>query len=447
MPLKDGGEPCPRGWHRLAGALWCPKCWEDNFALRSIELPVASVIQEYAGGNPGEWSQEACRAGWEAFRKALRQSSLEAAQYSNLALAELYAADRAPIEKKEDGKVKLPTLPAVPLYQLGRDRFPELDSQSMGSLKQKAQAKYREQRWDLRVTAKESLSTYRRGLPVPIPAKDARLEVSHRHQEGVAEEDRGQGRGQPFLFVRLAGQRFTLRLRSGAGDRGGHYSFWRKVAALERVESGQALQGEVKLYERRTPSLAHRNGGSTRAAPGAPSGATRVFAAIAVWLPKEKGEREQVEIRVVTSPDRLWNVFVNGNEDRPWLLNEEQARRWVIARRKRLQSLSEDAKFERRSRLRGEPVQPADLASVRQRISDTYKKRLDDWAHKVSMMLANFAKRQRAFRVVYDDREKGWSPGLPWFKIQSMLQDKLNRFGIEFLHAKDLEEEASEQDA
>lgn len=445
-PLKDGSEPQPRGWHRLAGALWCPKCWADNFALRSIVLPVASVIEGYASGESGEWGQEACAAGWKAFRTALRVSSRQAAQYANLAISECFAADQEPLlptkrkrkRQEEEGEeeidgVKLPKLEYPDSRPKGRQRFSELDSQSLGSVHQKAQAKYREQRWDLRVTCRKSLASFRSDLPVPVPAKDARLEVSHKHQQTVAEGERQPGRGEPFLRLRLAGHQFTLRLRSGAGNKRGEFSFWRKIAALEKIECGEALQGEVKLFERKMGEANGRNGAQNRAAPGAPAYGTRVFASIACWLPKDKGEREQVTIRVVTGPDRLWTIFV-GDSAEPINVNEEQARRWVIVRRTRLHALSEDHRFERRSRLRGCPVQPSDLAGPRQRISDTYDRLLKDWSHKAARILANLAKRRRACRVVYNDSDKRWCPKFPWFMVWTMFQNNLNEFGIEGVH-------------
>lgn len=446
QPLKGGAPPQPKGWHRLGEGLFCPTCWHEGFAMRAIQLPVASVMEGY----DSEWTQANTKAGWQAFRAALRQSAQQAARFSNLALSELYAADKAPLIETTDGKTgktktKLPPMPKVSLYGLGREAFAELDSQSLGSLIQKATAKYKEKRWDLRVTRKTSLPVYRE-LPVPLPAKDARLEISHAHQADVPAEKRKPGTSVVFVRVRVAGKRFTLRLRNGGGDKGGRYSFLRKIAALEKVGDGRALQGEVSLLEK-SASGAHGNAGSARADNGAPKFATQVFATVSVYLPKEKGERRDLELTVKTGPERLWTVFVGSREEAAWVLNEDQARRWSIARRAALQRLSDDAKFERRSRLRGVKIEPADLAERCRAISENYQRRLDDWAHKAAAMLAGFAKRQGASTVNYDDADKSFSPSLPWFKLRVLVQQKLDFFGINFKHLAELPQSGDNGDA
>lgn len=70
-PLADGSPGLPRGWTRLGGEYYSPKGWDQSFVPRRARLPVVSVVEGY---DPEDWSQERCREGWKAFRKAMREA-------------------------------------------------------------------------------------------------------------------------------------------------------------------------------------------------------------------------------------------------------------------------------------------------------------------------------------------------------------------------------------
>lgn len=383
----DGAPKLPPGWKRFGDAIYSPEGVAQAFRLRTVRLPVASVILHDADG----WSVENCKAGWQAFRKALRQSCQLARLIANWALVELAKADNDELISSPTG-YKLPKFKAsaVDLYGPARAQWPDLDSQSLGSLLQKVRSRYSESRWERRVRGKATLPEFKNDkIPLPIPKKDAPLEVNEQNQ--------------PFLTVRVSGQRFRLRFRN-TPDRKRH-TYWPQVKALKQVAAGEGDYGEVTLYARDT----------------------EVWAAVAVYLPKDLAEREQVTITVRTTKDALWQVWV-GDREEPWVLNDEQIRKVISAHRARLHRLSQDSKFERR--------QPASertrINDFREKICARQRNRLDDYCEKASAMLRGLARRHKASVVRYNDDEHGFAASFPWFKLRTLCEQKLTGIGVTF---------------
>ena len=409
---KDGSPKLPRGWRKIGGQTYSPEAKKALYCPRSIRVPVASVVEGY---DPPDWSVERCRLGWQSFRSAVKQASRTAAQIGNAMLFELARLDSLPLQEGENGK-KLPKWPLATkdvwkrLYAVGREQFPEFDSQSLAAIRQRAWRRYNDRergRFQIRVLGTVSLPTFRDGIPVPLPAKDCKLWFGDSKK--------------PFLRFRLAGQRFTVRLRGG-------FRFARQIAALEKAVADPNLRGEVSLCLRQV-GASHHNGLATRSQPGANAKKTEIIVAVSVLLPRDQGERTHGALIVKTCKDRLWQVFCAGRAQL-WDLNEDQAKGWVIAHRARLFRINQDRKLERlwpRKAKAGLNGLTADLAKK-------YDDRFRDWCHKAARMLVNFARRQKCGRIEYDDTETGFCPGLPWFKLRSMIEQKCAEFGIEFVH-------------
>jgi hypothetical protein len=198
---KDGSPKLPRGWKKIGGQTYSPEAKKSLYCPRSIRVPVASVVEGY---DPPDWSVERCRLGWRSFRPAVKEASRTAAQIGNAMLFELARLDSLPLEDGEKGK-KLPKWPLATkdlwkrLYTVGREQFPEFDSQSLAAIRQQAWRRYNDRkhgRFQIRVLGTVSLPTFRDGIPVPLPAKDCRIWFGDSKK--------------PFLRFRLGGQRFTL---------------------------------------------------------------------------------------------------------------------------------------------------------------------------------------------------------------------------------------------
>src|SRR6516164_1077119 len=141
---KDGSPKLPRGWKKISGHIYSPEAKKSLYCPRSISVPVASVVEGY---DPPDWSVERCRLGWQSFRSAVKAASRTAAQIGNAMLFEFARLDSLPLQDGEKTK-KLPKWPLATkdvwkrLYSVGREQFPEFDSQSLAAIRQRAWRRY-----------------------------------------------------------------------------------------------------------------------------------------------------------------------------------------------------------------------------------------------------------------------------------------------------------------
>jgi hypothetical protein len=346
-PRKDGAAKLPRAWKRHADRVWCDQCWRAHFVLRAITIPVAGPVD----------------ADWPALRAALRGAWRDAARVANWAVRQLAQADVVHTPELD----RLPPMPRVYLYPGARRIAPTLDPSSIVALLQAVERRYRARRSHVVWRMAESLPSYRYPTPYPV----------HNQSWSVACEEGGA----LLLSVRLAGTRWTLRLRGGA-------RYGRQLGAVRRLVAGEAVQGELALYER----------------------GREVLAKMVVWLPRH-GRREQGRsgtLYVRTGADHLWTYHVDDGE--PRYLHADHVRRWIASYDRRMRRLADDTKAEKRpTRRHGRGIEEVRAAWVRRQ-----QARLDSWAHEVTAMLARYADRQRVARVVYDDRDTSYLPHAPW---------------------------------
>lgn len=392
-PKADGSPSLPKGWKVIGDQVLCPDAVRERFAMRGVTLPVASVVCGYVGD---DWSVEACKDGWTAFRCALRESCQLARGYMNWAFGELAIADRQPLEQG-DKVAKLPKFSigehSLHLYQMGRQLFPALDSQSLSSLRQLVQQKYTQTRFERRVLGTLSCVSWRQDeVPLPIPKKDVRLDVNDQKQV--------------FVRVRIGGEQFTLRLKNTPSHN--RHTFYRQVESLRKVISGEAEIGDLKLKDR----------------------GSEVMATFACYLPNEpRSERTERVCQVETQVDKLFAVFVDG-QDRPWNLNDDQIRKAITSHKARLHRLAEDSKFERRKHRHAKRTTPHAFREV---ICENQNNRLADYCHKAASMVVGLASRHRCGSIVYCDEIKDFAASFPWFKLRGLIEEKAKRAGISFV--------------
>lgn len=141
----------------------------------------------------------------------------------NWMMTELYVRDI-----KRNGQEKLPPMPHIYLYPEARALFPCLPPQTVSSLEQSCQHKYRARRLEVVWRHKASLPTHR--YPVPFPVPNQSWEPGRRDIE------------KPVVSIRIADRRYTLRLRGGP-------RFWRQRQAFDLMVAGRAVTGEAAIYE------------------------------------------------------------------------------------------------------------------------------------------------------------------------------------------------------
>lgn len=397
----------PPNWKKIGERVYCPDCKARDWTIRCVTVPMASVVAEY---DPPDWGVERCRAGWRAFRKAVRDGQRDTARLANRLLFELARRDALPLEPGEKGP-KLPKLTEDPaglkreLYHLGRAEYPDLDSQAVSGIGLTVLARYKAARFAVRVLASETLPTFRE-LPVPVPQAA---------QRGFWVSDQKQ----PFLAFRLGGSRFTIRLRNGHSPAG---DYRRAGRTLERIARGEGSIGEYSFLE--VPV-----GGSARDRGNGGRGPTQIKCRISAWLPVDRAAADPRALVLKTGTDALLTALI---EDRPlWSLHEDHARARIAAYRDRLKRLSDDTKFERR---RPKPNREQ-INHKRDVIGRNHRNWLRDFQHKAAAMAVGLALRNRCDTIRYDDSDHSWFQAFPWFTLRTLIAEKCGQKGLTFVHA------------
>jgi hypothetical protein len=266
----------------------------------------------------------------------------------------------------------------VYLYPEARARFPGLPSQTVASLEQSVQSKYRAARYPVVWTAAASLPTHRYPTPFPVP---------NQGWSATIEAD------QAIVSLRIADARYRLRLKRGP-------QFRRQMAAFRQIVEGDAVAGELAIYDR-----------------------DGVMVKMAAWLPRaeDKGPRAGV-LTVRTGKDNLL-VAVNAKDEALWRYNGDHLRRWAAEHRKQLQRWSEDQKYEQR------PV--AAFAQRRETAARKFRDRMNSATHEIAAQLAGYASRRHFAQVRYDDSDHSYlGDGFPWYRLRSLIAEKLDARGI-----------------
>jgi hypothetical protein len=374
VSAQSGLFRIPAGWKRLQGQLWCPACKRRRFVLRAIAMPVSG---------PSD-------ATWPELRAALHVAFAETTRCANWLMTELYARDR----QRQPGEERLAKMRSLYLYPDARALFPALASQTLASLEQQVQAKYRAARLDLIWRHAVSLPTYRYPTPLPLPARMWDL---------VLHEQRWR------LSARIGDRRWSLGLRQGPG-------MWRQTRVLQQVAAGTVEAGEATLYEITAHRGDHRSEGTRE---------RRLMVKLAVWLARREPSEARDTLIVRTSSDAFVTAHIAGQEH-VWTLNADHVRRWIAEAARRHQRLREDRAHDCRL-----PVSDrTDLALTEKRVSEQLQRRLHTWTHQATAQLVARAEQRRVAAIVWDDTDGGYVPSYPWHQFVATLTDKAGAVGI-----------------
>jgi hypothetical protein len=278
---------------------------------------------------------------WEELRKALRTMWAETTAASNWMMTELYARD-----VRRGSEEKIPPMARVYLYPEARARFPGLPSQTVASLEQSVQRKYRAVRYPVVWTAAASLSTHRYPTPFPVP---------NQGWSATIEAD------QAIVSVRIGDARYRLRLKRGP-------QFRRQMEAFRQIAEGNAVAGELAIYDR-----------------------DGVMVKMAAWLPRIEDRGVRTDVLIVRTCKDCLLTAVNTKDETLWRYNADHLRRWAGEHRTQLQRWSEDQKYEQR------PV-PA-FAQRRTAAARKFRDRMNSATHEIAAQLVGYASRRRFAQV------------------------------------------------
>jgi hypothetical protein len=394
-PTPSGAPRPPRGWKRHGEQYYSPQGWQSLYLLRAITIPIV--------GPHGETN-------WPELREAMHAAWSQATSLSNWAISELSRRDVRRLPEME----KLPALDAkrAYLYPEARELFPGIPTNTVVSILNAVGGKYRKLRYDLIWRAAISLPSFR--YPTPFPIHNQAWKAAWSEDE----------RHAPLITANIGGRKLVLQLRGGV-------EFRRQLSAFGKIVSGEAVAGELAFYGRRVSESAHRNGLPVNGSQGEQRMQTRIMAKMVAWLPRADAPKreKQKTITLCTCPTSLLLATIEGRED-PWVLNADHARRWIAQETRAMQRLREDLKAESRR----SPKREVMLSRMASR-SAKHNRRIDTLCHEASANLINFARRQRATHIIYDDSSKEYLPSFPWAKLLNYLTYKADEAQISFHHA------------
>lgn len=371
-PTKTGEPRTPAGWKHQGEQYFCSECWRAKYILRAISMPVASPVD----------------VSWEDLRASLKLMWQQTTAAANRIMTECYTKD----VRRKPGEDKMPAMPRVYLYPTLREEFPGLPAQTVASLEQACQRKYRAARYDTVWVAKAALPTYRYPTPFPIPSQGWSARIQ---QE------------RPLISLRIGDQRRELYLKGGPQMR-------RQLEQFRLIVSGEAVPGEAAIYQR----------------------GKALMVKMVAWLPRpvSAGARTGT-LRVRTAPDSLL-VAVNAKDEVLWKYNGDHLRRWAHEHRRQLQRWSEDSKYENR---------PApSFAQRRAAAAGKFRDRMNSATHEIAAQLAGYALRRRFAAVDYNDSDHSSCEEMPWFRLRALIGEKLDERGIEFIASGGAEEKTPE---
>lgn len=392
-PTAKGNPRPPAGWKNHEGKFYSPEGWKEMYVLRAVTIPAAG---------PEDIS-------WKELREMLKTAFGQATSVSNWVMAELSRRDAVRLP----GMEKLPPMDSKKayLYPEARTVFPGVPTGTLVSILNSAGSKYRKARYDLIWRSAISLPSFR--YPVPFP-------VSGQSWKARWGED---GRKAPLVDLALPGGRVTLRLRGGAEYR-------RQLRAFGKIVSGEAVKGELAVYEQRVSESSNRNGIKEKQG-GENRTVSRIMIKMVAWLPRtEKTAPDPGKTMVLaTGAESLLVARIDGREE-PFFYHADHARRWIRENDTRMARLRDDLKMESR-------VNPKrkSMYSRMETWSRKHTRRMDSLCHEASAAIVNFAKRQRCEKILFDSSEKGFAPHFPWHKLSEYIAYKADGAGIELAAA------------
>lgn len=394
QPKDTAKDRLPRGWKRLEAEIYCGDCWDNKFFLRAITFAVSGPV---------------IKDDWKEFRESLQVGWAQSTQFANWLTTEFAKADitRGPTMDK------LPPFDVPYLYNEGRKFFPGLASQTVVALMNTIQRKYNSTRYDRIWLGRVSLQSYKYPMPLPVPAASYSCEMMKRGSDAV-----------PVVHVRIGDRRFDLQLKGGR-------EWGRQLNDFQKIVAGEAVQCEMAIGRAPVTQSDGHNGLQERAAGGGARQYYRIMLKVVAWLPRDEikvKKKKKVALLLKTGKDCFWMAELDGCK--PWIIHADHVRRWVVSHAHRLQTWSDDQKAEkRRTKKDRRPLnEHRALASRKQ------NDRLDTWCHTCAALFVQWCQRQRVTTVNYNDTER-FLESFPWHRLKSLLQEKLNVAGIEFVDA------------
>lgn len=395
---KDANRPkLPGGWHRRGDEVVCRDCWDEEYVVRSVTIPVAG-IQHFTW--IGERNSQPQKADWKDLRPDLKEQFRACTKLSNWAIRELLKLDVVRHDQE-----KLPRMPKVYLYPEARKICPEIPSGSVVQLLHTVERRYSASRYKVLWRCSQAPSTFRYPAPYPVRSTDWAVRE-------VVDQD-----GRLEVTLPIGRRKWTLLLAGGAGHR-------RSLGLLRQVALGELLAGELTLREEPAQHTDHRPRGEGRAPGGGRRVATRLVVKISVWRPRQRAKDldEARILRVRTGADYLVAWDMEGDTE-PQFLYEEQLRRWVMEHDRRLEHTRHDLRSSPKDRRKV-------IVDSRKDQLRVHHARLKNHVQATAALIRNAAVRRFCGVVEYTDEVRGWVKSYPFHALRERLGHICKESGI-----------------
>jgi hypothetical protein len=224
----------------------------------------------------------------------------------------------------------------------------------------------------------------------------------------------------PGVATRFANDRWTLQLRGG-------HEFRRQFKVFKQMVGGDAKLGELLFYPMLGNAGDHRSGSTGRKTSGGQPYFEKLLCRMAVWLPRDKSAAREGILHVKTGREALL-VALNEKDECLWTYNADHVRRIIMARKRQLRRLAQDANADGRSRKRDGAAFTAHSELLKRK----YRRRVNSLCHQVAASLADYAARRRFAKVLYNDGDHGYCQEFPWYELKARITEKLDARGIAF---------------
>lgn len=378
----------PRGWKDISGST-CDKCVKSGWYTKCIKLPVREVV----GG--------AAKDFFSTFTKAWRLST----DLANWAQRRLLVHD---VVRSPD-MTTLPKFEAINLYKQWNLEVPlavrdlwDGSTQSAATILRAVESTWKSHprfgRLAVIWRGESSPATYRWPYPWPVPAQSAKLSWAESTNEaGVVD------RKTPRLSITLPGGRVELRLDHGPG-------FRRFLGDFERLVSGQAILGEVKIVGR-------LRGGKLKGVDVRIAGKFRRKVTEVIGRVAEISTASDAALKVLVPDQEEFILYYN---HLPAIIRRYEANRHRLA---------VDTKFEKRW-----------PAAQRRRFVKAGAPRIAKQDRTITTLLqqiacaaVGYALRQRCDTVTYDDSIRTYAAPFRWHQLKTLIQNQCGQHGLRFV--------------
>lgn len=403
------------GWKQKGnGQVFCPIHMKETHYIRSIEIPIASVVE-----GPGDDFGK-------SFKNAFYAEGRKITRLANWARHEL---DRNDIEILP-GMDKLPKCPSEkkggPFYLYGtwcthgpfRDGDHKVNPTTANCVFRQVMAKYKAKRFDVLIANSGQFESYKFPQPIPFHNKQWKAEWLG--------EDPSQR--TPVISLSIGEDKYKVRLRGGKG-------FLRQKESFAKLISGEAIGGEMALYWKAANEGDRRFGIFVRRNTDNVFG--NIMCKMVMWLPKDIVKRRPKVLTVTTDPESF--LVASFGDSEVWRLNCDYYKRRTEAYYTQLHRLADDQKAERRFDKSSKMI-----AIRRDLIVNNFNNFKSSFIHERAREVANYAKRHNCSEVMYRDDVKSYLPTFAWFDLETKLKEKIEgEYGITFTKINDRSKQGS----